>query len=131
MEDKGKTDYKVSYNGQELQGQQAQEFAQKLAGNLMGTFGNLFSDLIKNIPGTDNANISKVTDQLGNLGNIFSGKDGENPINLSKADFEKFLPVFEKSDDNKRFKMSMNDNTLFDFDIDQFKNMANQGKKSE
>ena len=93
---------KVSWNGQELSGEQAKVVVEQL-----------MSKLTPKLPGS-----------LGNMVNSFSkmNKAASIPQSIMKnvsdvGDLSKMLPVFDVSKDMKKMKMTLNGQTLFDLDF--------------
>ncbi|MEW9108677.1 hypothetical protein ACQCT6_09610 [Cytobacillus gottheilii] len=136
MPDQERSNFRVSVNGEEMTGTDAQEFAQNLATNLAGTFSNFFSGLFGNITGgqgqgTGSANQENPLSNLSNiLGDDQSGNNPSNPLNLTGLNLNNMLPVFETSDDNNKIKMSWNGNTLFDLDLTNLQNSGNNNSNN-
>lgn len=136
MPDQERSNFRVSVNGEEMTGTDAQEFAQNLATNLAGTFSNFFSGLFGNITGgqgqgTGSANQENPLSNLSKiLGDDQSGNNPSNPLNLTGLNLNNMLPVFETSDDNNKIKMSWNGNTLFDLDLTNLQNSGNNNSNN-
>ncbi|KAB2335503.1 hypothetical protein [Bacillus mesophilum] len=134
MPDQEGSNFRVSVNGEEMTGTDAQEFAKNLATNLSGTFSNFFSGLFGNITGEQGTGSANQANPLSNLSNILnddqSGNNSSNPLNLSGLNLNNMLPVFESSDDNNKIKMSWNGNTLFDLDLTNLQNSGNNNSNN-
>jgi hypothetical protein len=139
MADQERSNFRVSVNGEEMTGTDAQEFAQNIASNIAGAFGNVFSRMSESAQARG---LNNFTAPLSNLSNLFNGGQSSssqtetqsntqsNPLNMSNFDLNSMLPVIETSDDNNQIKMTLNGNTLFDLDLTNLQNMRNNNSNN-
>ncbi|MED3573329.1 hypothetical protein ACTHO0_03630 [Cytobacillus praedii] len=113
------SNFKINFNGKEINGENAREFADKISKNLGETLNGLVSNKLSNLSANPmSGNLLNSVNPLKNLNGIFSQNPlGSNGVQNMLPALSKLLPVFETSDDNKKIKLSLNGVTLLDLDL--------------
>ena len=108
--------FKMNYNGQEVTGEQAKELAQqlfqKVIPGLTTSFGSIFNTVKQSISGDSIP--AKIVNGITNMPGV---KDS--------------MPSFELSKDFSKFKVTMNGETLVDFDLAEVLSQSNKDDSSK
>lgn len=116
MADKENSSYKVSINGNELSGEEAKEYAEKVAAEITESLGGLYLKGLEKIQSDKfPENITNALRPLKNAEGLLM-KNSSVITNMIPA-LSNLLPVVETSEDYKQIKLSVNGVKLLDLDL--------------
>ncbi|MBP2240213.1 hypothetical protein J2Z40_000766 [Cytobacillus eiseniae] len=125
------SDFKINVNGEELTGENAKEFAEKISKNLAESLNGLVTNKLGNF--TTNTMTGNFTDSLNplkNLNGLFNQTSlGNNGVQNIIPALSKMIPVFETSDDNQKIKLSLNGVSLLDLDLSDLPNKNSSNRQ--